>query len=231
MFAAHNALFTTSSVLSTDQYRNYVVALLHGNGTNGSSTIIDSSPKAANWTSGGATISTAQKKFGTGSIYFNGSSGCRIIGGGAISNYAFGYDDFTIEFWYYTTNVNTFNAQNVYVGSGASFGSTDPLIYILSGTLYYYVNGANRLSTTITANTWHHITVSRASNSTYLFLNGAIVGGWSDGTNYGAAAPPTFGYINSSTLQDAYIDDVRITKGIGRYTATFSVSTSELPDG
>ena len=51
-----------------------VSLLLHGDGTNGSTTIVDSSSSSKTVTAvGDAQISTAQSKFGGSSIYFDGT--------------------------------------------------------------------------------------------------------------------------------------------------------------
>lgn len=61
---------------STDPYFGSVVLLLHGDGSNGSTAITDSSSFAHTVTPvGAAQITTANKKFGTGSISFDGGNG------------------------------------------------------------------------------------------------------------------------------------------------------------
>jgi hypothetical protein len=88
------------SVAATDTNINEVSLLLHGDGTNGSTTITDSSltPKTVTAV-GNAQISTAQSKFGGASILLDGSGDYLDVG----SNSAFGYglSDFTIETWVY----------------------------------------------------------------------------------------------------------------------------------
>jgi hypothetical protein len=58
----------------TDPYFSNVSLLLHGDGANGSTTIVDSSPSPKTVTAvGNAQISTAQSKFGGSSLAFDGS--------------------------------------------------------------------------------------------------------------------------------------------------------------
>ena len=62
------------STPTTDEYFNDVSLLLYGDGTNGSTAIVDSSSNAhAITVNGDAQISTAQSKFGGASMYFDGT--------------------------------------------------------------------------------------------------------------------------------------------------------------
>jgi hypothetical protein len=62
-----------------------------------------------------------------------------------------------------------------------------------------------------------------------MFLNGALQGSYTDATNYlstgtlwqiGGAGSPLIGNL----------DDLRVTKGVGRYTTTFNVPIAEFPN-
>jgi hypothetical protein len=68
-------LITPGQPVPVDLNRSNVSLLLHGNGTNGSTTITDNSPSPKTVTAvGNAQISTAQSKYGGGSIAFDGFS-------------------------------------------------------------------------------------------------------------------------------------------------------------
>ena len=80
-----------------------VSLLLHGNGTNGSTTITDSSPTPKTVTAvGNAQISTAQSKFGGASIAFDGTGDYATVP--SASAFDFGTADFTVEAWVYRNN-------------------------------------------------------------------------------------------------------------------------------
>jgi hypothetical protein len=85
------------NMITSESYVNNLSALLHFNGTNGSTSIIDQTGKT--WTiSGAATISTAQSKFGGSSLACPGTS----INGAttpSTGDFDFGSGDFTIEFF------------------------------------------------------------------------------------------------------------------------------------
>ena len=67
-------IITGTEKYETDPYRSQVSLLLHGDGANGSTTIVDSSPSPKTVTAvGNAQISTTQSKFGGSSLAFDGA--------------------------------------------------------------------------------------------------------------------------------------------------------------
>jgi hypothetical protein len=185
-------------------------------------------------TVGDAQIDTTTKKYGTGSMEFDGTGDYLIMNGG--ENFAFGTGDFTIEFWYYSNN--TGSQQILYDARPASSNGNYVTFYkSSSNVLELYVNNSVRAtgSTSIAASTWYHVALCRSGTSTKMFLNGTQEGStYTDSTNYlNGANRPVIG-ADSSTLGNlpvnGYIDDLRITKGIARYTTTFTPPTAALPD-
>lgn len=147
--------------------------------------------------------------------------------------FAFGTGDFTIEMWFYRNNSGQ---QHLYEGRNGTTVNTI-LLYLDNAPAYlaYYANGASRISTTSTPalNTWVHIAVCRSGTSTRLFMDGVQVGStYTDTFNY--AAPTTSLYIGtndvaSGSFVNGYIDDLRVTKGVARYTGNFAVPTEPNP--
>lgn len=218
-----------------DPYYSSVVASLHGNGTNGSTTFTDSSPLASNWSilQGSPTVSTTQSKFGGSSLYFNGSAS--IVPTAASSNFSWGTGDFTIEMMVYTTSVGGVLMDGR--PSGVGTAATSLLSISTDGTLNYVVNGVTYSSSSgaITANTWYHIAASRSGTSLRLFINGTQVGStWTDSTNYShATGRPVLGGRGDNTSVNfftGYVDDARFTKGVARYTANFTAPTVQFAD-
>src|SRR5690606_25335751 len=92
-----------SSPPAGDPYWSSVVALLDFNGVNGSTTFIDQSPAPKTVTrSGSAQISTAQFKFGSGSLLLDGADS--DINFGNVSDFGFGTGDFTWECFVWRSN-------------------------------------------------------------------------------------------------------------------------------
>lgn len=191
-----------------------------------SAAITDASGRNNMRTVGDAKISTAVKKYGTGSMSFDGTGDYLVIP--SSTNYGYGTGDFTIEFWLYLNAVGT---QTI-VSSLTSTASINTHIYYSTGSgLRYFTNGADRIvGTALATNTFYHIALSRAASSTKLFINGVQTGStYTDTNNYGTTAPLVVGtYYSSGTTLEAtgglngYIDDLRVTKGVARYVANFT---------
>jgi len=104
-----------------------------------------------------------------------------------------------------------------------------PVMDISGSHVRYYANTAFRITgtTTVTASTWHHIALCRSGTSTKLFLNGIQEGvTYTDSSNYLSpeADRPVLGIANDTATNavNGYIEDFRITKGVARYTSTFT---------
>lgn len=83
------------------------------------------------------------------------------------------------------------------------------------------------------ANTWAHVALSRVSGTTRLYVDGIEKGSWADSTNY-LTAPLRIGRsaFASASAEDfsGQVDEFRVTKGIGRYSANFTVPASAYPN-
>jgi hypothetical protein len=196
--------------------------------------IFDNSMKNDLETAGNAQISTSVKKFGTGSMAFDGSGDYLDVVTNSVM--AFGTGDFTIEGWFYTNT--TSGDRNLVDFRPSGTNGAYPNIFIAGGGyLSYNANGSVPISggTAISTGTWYHFALARSGTSTKLFLNGTQQGStYSDSTNYvvGDQRPriATGGYGAGIANFDGYIDDLRITKGVARYTANFTPPTAAFPN-
>jgi len=74
---------------------------------------------------------------------------------------------------------------------------------------------------------WYHIAVTREGSSLKQFVDGTQLGTTvTDNTNY-ADGLTWIGYGGSGYF-NGYMSDVRITKGLARYTANFTPPTAAL---
>jgi hypothetical protein len=217
---------------SADANINSVVSLLHFNGVNGSTSIECSDIEPHDWTAfGNAQISTAQSKFGGSSLALDGA-GDYIKATAPAVNFAFYNNDFTIEMWVY---FNSVTGTFVLYEGRAGVNAVVPTIYVTGGLLRHLVNGTDRIlsATTISTGTWNHIAVSRVSGITRMFLNGVQQGiSFTDTNNYAASQPGigAGGFTFSEFYLNGFVDDVRITNGVGRYSANFTPPTVAFPD-
>lgn len=208
-----------------------VSLLLHGNGTNGSTTITDSSPSPKTVTAvGNAQISTAQSKFGGASIAFDGT-GDYITIAEASGSFTFGTGDFTIEFWLYPSNLT--GAAVIADWRSASQGNFPTLYRDGADLLFLAVNNRITGTSALTNTVFQHIALCKGSNLTRLFVSGIQVGStYADTTSYLAPQNGSihFGGFLSVAPMAGFIDDIRITKGVARYTSNFSVPSAQFPD-
>ena len=85
------------------------------------------------------------------------------------------------------------------------------------------------------ADTWQHIALTRSNNDWRFFVDGVVNGTTTDSASISslAGAELHVGTHNSgvaSNRMEGHFDDVRITKGVARYTANFDVPTEAFPD-
>lgn len=224
-----------------DPYYSNVVLLLHADGTNGSTSIVDNSGTPKTVTAvGNSIIATAQSKFGGSSLYFDGN------GDYVTTAENTGFDlttNNTFEAWVYPASIGTGQGVMGYTTNTHPFvGTMVSYVWFIQsdGTLRFAVNGAdgstqNTITTTaIQAGIWTHIAVVKNGTAVTQYING-ISSSSSTITNTGNTTGPDWNFRVGSYYTDAlpfngYIDEVRVTKGIARYTSDFTVPTAPFPD-
>ena len=191
--------------------------------------------------SGDVTASNTQRKFTTSSsIAFDGvQDAIEVTPGYDDPFYKFGTDDFTIEMWAYWTNLSGDRTLGGLIKYNSSGGRNVPYFYTSGTTLYYWTDGTNRItaSSALTLNTWHHIALTRSGNDHKLFVDGTQVGStWTNAANY-IQGRPTWGnyyssldtlFTSSNNQFGGYLQSLRITRGLARYTGAFTPPTAEF---
>jgi hypothetical protein len=216
------------SVAATDTNIREVSLLLHGDGTNGSTTITDSSltPKTVTAV-GNAQISTAiADPFGnsTGVIAFDGTGGYIQCPASAFNPLA---RDFTVEWWQKLATTNT-TYGSVATNSNGGLRSSNGILQIFGGGV------SNVAATAVPFSTdWQHIAITKTSSDVFLFLNGTRFSN-NASNQQGVVSCDRFdiGRTNQSHPNSfsGYIDEFRVTLGIARYTANFTPPTAPFPD-
>ena len=220
----------------SDPYWSNVTLAMHMDGVNNSTTFTDLKGHSVT-PYGDAKISTTQSKFGGASAYFDGS-GDYLSTPNLISD--FGTGNFTFESFVYLNNSNG-NALFSYFNQV----STSPRIlgYISTTQVIFdfNLNGGGSGNYTVignyigATNQWLHVAITRSANVVYLFANGVLLNSGSFPVNINWNAPFKIGAFDTSAPAynlyfNGYIDDLRITKGVARYTSNFTPPTQAFPD-
>jgi hypothetical protein len=217
-----------------------VQLLLHMNGADTSTTFTDDSDSAHTVsTFNDVQLQTADKKFGSASCIFDGTTDYFTVP--YVSNFDWFAGDYTIEGWVkasaWTDWENPAGQPNLVgrmdINSASNYWSFGPIangkltMYYFSGTSkYVYSTG------TVPTGQWVHVAMTHvsATGAIKLFIDGVLDGSDTvSGTPQSATYPLVFGRGNGVDLTGA-LDDVRITYGYARYTATFTPPVIEFPD-
>lgn len=222
----------------TDPYLSNVILLMHFDGD-----YTDKSPLAQAFTNTGTTLSAAGAKFGQ-SVSINGTS----PGGGGFnkvqSNVArLEYDltsgDMTMEAFVRpdSTSANGAGGRPI-VTLGGTSGLTISLYGDNNGTFFRYDFGGvftlqtSNASVYLINGIWYHVAATKQGNITRLFVNGVLVISSTDATVLSASARVAVigNFSANSNALDGALDEVRVTKGVARYTASFTPPATPFPD-
>jgi hypothetical protein len=233
-----------------DPYFANVSLLLKADGANNSTSIIDSSPNNLTVSRFGETkISTVNSKYGSSSIFFDGNGDYLTVP--SSNNLNFGTGSFTIEMWINPTIAS--NTQQKYLFGKRANGTAvkwmlSYMDYINNTSvvnkyrLYFFASfngtswGISKSfvgSQYINPNVWTHLAYVRNGSDWKVYINGI---GYSLGTSSGSISfdASAFG-IGTNTggapsvansAYRGYIDDLRVTKGVARYTENFTPPNS-----
>lgn len=223
-------VLSTPPLFPNDPSYASVVSLLHFNGADASTRIVDQR-RPYIWTpNGNVQLDTAQSKAGGSSCLFDGSGDYLSIPANADFNLS---GDFTVECWvrlnslaaingiWYLGNVTTNPIARMSFdiktdGSGSLFGEN------AGGT---QLIGAVAPAGTFTTGVWFHLACTRAGNALTVWKNGVSVG-----TGTATGTPVTtnvfqIGIARSGGAQrflNGWLDSFRITNGVARYSTTFT---------
>jgi hypothetical protein len=183
-------------------------------------------------TVGNAQVSTSVKKYGTGSIAFDGTTDGLVLASNPPQVLS---GNFTIEGWVYLNN--TTGLQTIigrWQGSNQEY-----LLWVVSGVVQFYFGAFSvatpliTASSSLSATTWTHIAAVRNGSTFTVYINGTSAGTATNSsamtvttaaTTVGSLEPGYSGYDLTG-----YIDDLRVTNGFARYTANFTPPTAALP--
>lgn len=219
-----------SVVLKTGQ-DTYTKLLCHFDGADGATTYTAETGQVATFFDN-AQLDTAFKKYGSASYLGNGADD--YITFPDSDDWIFGTGKFTIDCWV------KFDVLGSYVLVGQSAGVNDRWAFYqdVSGRLSFYAisGGVTAVEFYTTSswnpqiNTWYHLSVVRdgtTAGSWYMFVNGVSkpitlgVGDWSNSLP-NIVSDLSVGAYGSIFELDGNLDEMRISKGIARWTSNFN---------
>jgi hypothetical protein len=118
------------------------------------------------------------------------------------------------------TNGNNY----VSIRSGGTGGQLEVNV---SGTSFRF-----NLNNSVTINTWFHLAVTRSGTTWYGFINGTSLGSTTNSGSFNIGNGGMFvGRFGGGTAYEwpGYMNDLRVTKGVARYTASFTAPTAAFP--
>jgi hypothetical protein len=208
------------------------VLLLHmdGEGQN----FVDSSAKNHSVSVVGDTIQLTTNMFNK-SAYFDGNDYLEISDS---DDWDFGNGDFTIDFWIYFDNDSL---QDVHEGLVAQYEDYDNrfLIWFTNNNEYgicfgyrdegiWTVDLKSNDYSDWQPRTWYHVAVTKHSNVYTIFRNGVVIN--SVVSDYEIeninGSLLVGGWGETSSLLNGNIDELRISKGIARWTSDFTPPTA-----
>lgn len=202
----------------------YTVLLLHGEA------LVDAAGHPITAV-GNAGISSAQSVFGGSSLAFDGAGD--VLTSPDSPDFAFGAGDWTVDFWVRFNDVATLQ-WIVAKRPGSGFG---PWSIVLSSGFIRVLGSvggtawdvATSGGSVLVVSTWYHVAVVRSVNDYKVFLNGSQYGPTATvaGALMADSTPLSVGAaVAASSSVNGWLDEVRISKGIARWTAPFSPPTA-----
>jgi hypothetical protein len=213
---AETVIHVTGEGLNPDPYAAQVSLSLAMDAPDGTTTFADANGLTV--TSVGAVHRVAFSNGGTAG-YFNGASKSSLV---TASNTAFGFGtgDFTMESW---VNYST-GGLIVSLRTDATKTYYNNVMQIQSNRLAWSDGSTwHTSSIAVPANAWAHVAVTRASGIVRLFVNGTLAGQVNQPMDLGTSRVARIGILEDNYIPyTGYMADLRITKGVARYTANFT---------
>lgn len=215
---------------------SFTSVMIHGKGANGGTSYPDSAiiPNTVTSSTGSQSTDTSQStlgqgssiKFigaGTGGLTWPSSTGCDLVA------------DYTIDFWMRWNSVAG-SIVPIAINENTTTSFCGQMMLLQAGNLAFYsstgsgswdIANNQNVHNPSTA-TWYHYAVTRSGNNYKIFVNGALITSFTQaGTPMTTANPDAIGFLPNFSLNvDGWMQEFRISKGIARWTAAFTLPTA-----
>ena len=194
---------------------------------------------------GNTKSSTTQNKFLTSSMYFDGSGDYLKWTNTEAVDFGIGGEAFTLEWWQWWPSIVDSRSVGPQTGgttagwNGTSGHQWTMFTYSSSASLFMqWWNGSSRTDYelnhggALTASTWQHFAVVYDGTNLSNYIDGTRIGHRTSGNTFGTVTN-RFAVLGGNTAgtgqSEIYYSDVRITKGLARYSGTsLTVPTAAL---
>lgn len=216
-------LTSLQGVIAGGRQRGDVILYLSGDGTNGSTSIVDESVYANALTLESVQVSTAQAKFGDSALLFGSTATPRIdVVDSAL--WDLGSDDWTIECWAYLSAAPSSHYLFEMIWNGGATGTYIRVTASPTRQIQFFHNGGGSSSATMPLTQWVHFAVMRSSGTVRFTLDGVQIASISASLPVNLSDAFRVGNSRSTGLApwNGYIEQFRVTKGVARYTVPFT---------
>ena len=175
----------------------------------------------------------------SGSAYISNASS-QNIGISASNDFSMSTGDFTVECWIYPASTSASDGSLFVTHNGSTYFALN--FSPSTGRFNIYLNSGSPVFSPATEEgmieytKWNHVALVKHSNVVKLYVNGLAIGSHNHSSAVGFLAADTticrIGGGGSSSL-NVYMQDMRIYKGVAKYTDTFtcaSIDSSIIPD-
>ena len=196
---------------------------------------------------GNTKSSTTQNKFLTSSMYFDGSGDYLKWTNTEAVDFGIGGEAFTLEWWQWWPSIVDSRSVGPQTGgttagwNGTSGHQWTMFTYSSSASLFMqWWNGSSRTDYelnhggALTASTWQHFAVVYDGTNLSNYIDGTRIGHRTSGNTFGTVTN-RFAVLGGNTAgtgqSEIYYSDVRITKGLARYSGTSLTVPTEALQG
>lgn len=217
----------------SDPNWNDVILLLNCDGAQGSTTFLDLSDSGVVLTpQGSAEVTTTDPKFGTGALDCTVGGSRLTFTSGVLFDIAYS-TPLTLEFFAKLPIAPTTN-QYPFEMSSFSLGQTFRIIFFPTNRVDVILRGS-QVSTAVNVipvDTWFHFAVTWDNSLVRAFVDGVLVGSAVRTDNGSLGSTQTVaigGRGNGSNSLLGFMDEIRFTSGVARYTSNFTPPAEPFP--